>query len=80
MNIIIYVQAPEFDGIVMEFKQKMEEAATLSRYVSASGEDPVGSGDFWPAGSDTFFIGSGSYLSQRTDIIVYNVKIYAYSK
>ena len=24
--------------------------------------DPVGSVDFWPAGSGTFFIGSGSYL------------------
>ena len=24
--------------------------------------DPVGSGDFWPSGSGTFFNGSGSYL------------------
>jgi len=35
------------------------DATTTSR-----DEDPVGSGDFMPAefGSDTFFIGSGSYL------------------
>jgi len=37
-------QAPEFDGIVMEFKQKMEEAATLSRiiWLEDNGKLPAG--------------------------------------
>ena len=50
----------KFDFINHNFKLEFDDSGLFLVHDRDEDPDPVGSVDFWPAGSGTFFIGSGS--------------------